>query len=167
MTVDDTARSLLRDLDAALADDDRRRAYLRQGLRRLIGLHAGGGLPARVDGRDLTAEVADRLVRLRTAMVAFVADSMYAVDAAREDDLYDVLELRSTLQYLTDDLRGTPADGLVDPEALVEIDEDLLRKIDDLGPLDEDEEIPAGVPESHWWWRAALAPGGPPAPTRA
>jgi hypothetical protein len=103
----------------------------------------------------MRAEVADRLARLRTLMVAFVADSMYEVDAARDDDLDDILLLRSTLQFLTDDFRGTPADGLVDPEALVEIDDDLTRKLQDFGPR-TDVEPPAGIPESHWWWQAAV-----------
>jgi hypothetical protein len=150
---------LLRDLDSALADGERRRAYLRQALRRLVRLHSGGEMPVQVGGRDLMADVADRLARLRSDMVLFVADSMFEVDDARDDDLYDVLELRSTLQYLTDDLRGTPADGVVDPEALIEIDEDLTRKIREFGPL-ADHEPPDGVPASHWWWRAALNPDG-------
>ncbi|WP_433294762.1 hypothetical protein ACQP2F_33975 [Actinoplanes sp. CA-030573] len=144
---DDTARLMLRELDEALAG---REPFLRQALRRLVPLHAeitGDDLPER-------AAIAERLALLHSEMAVFVARSAGAIDDARDEDLEDVLTLRSTLQYLTDDFRGTVADGVVDPEALVQIDDDLTYKLRDLGPR-PDLEPPAGIPASHWWWAAA------------
>jgi hypothetical protein len=76
--------------------------------------------------------------------------------SANDDELYDLAIRRSAIQTLLDDFAGTPVPGLMDPEQLEELDEQLRRVGESQGPL-APEAAPRGIPPSHWWWHAPEA----------
>jgi hypothetical protein len=124
----------------------------------LVDLHAvspDGGLPA----GDFLPSVVAELERLR--FDAGVA-AEYLVDAIEEagwDGQEDALRARSALQYVNDDFAGTALAGMVEAETLADADTAVKAQLAKYG-LVEAEDVPAFVPESHWWWdssyRAAM-----------
>jgi hypothetical protein len=147
-----SARQILEDLRAVRDEREPRQAYLRRAVTRLVDLHEAGGLPAKVDDLDFVAAAADLLVQARVEVGVLVGLAVYDADAADPDDLYDLLVLRSALQYLIDDFRGTPAAGLVSAEPLAEMDEHLARLKAERDPLPAGW-APKGTPASHRWWQ--------------
>lgn len=67
---------------------------------------------------------------------------------------YELSMRRSAIQSLLDDYQGTPVAALINLDDIVQLDEELRRlgQNDEQGPVDENA-IPRGLPETHWWWR--------------
>jgi hypothetical protein len=74
---------------------------------------------------------------------------------SRLDELLDpgdwaaISRRRSALQFLRDLYAGTPLED--DLPSLAELDQRLRERCGGEGFLESDE-IPEGMPESHWWW---------------
>jgi hypothetical protein len=76
----------------------------------------------------------------------------YALRAA-DDGWYFASIGRSALQYILDDFAGTELVGLIEPDYLTDIDDELREAAPRVKPLGADW-IPPGIPRSHWWWWA-------------
>lgn len=120
---------------------------------------ASGGLPEIVGGREFRTEAALMFDAARDQIRLAAEFLVDRVDNVREEDLEEALDSRSAIQFLTDDFRGTVAEGLVDAGLFDDgVDEGFAAKLRHDGPLDVI--VPRNMPASHWWW--ALARGVEP-----
>ncbi len=96
----------------------------------------------------------------------FVIDAKVDAQAARDDDQFDISWQRSAIQFFLDDHASVLAepgqesrrDGIAEDVEL--LDDELRRLGEAYGPLPDDE-LPRGLPKSHWWWWPAPLADGP------
>ena len=146
---------ILAELEAAEASPDDPWYHLDRAMSMLVGLRereAADGPPAPERTAEFRRRLPDALVALGHAIPTYVLiAASHAEGVNDEAGLYDVALRRSAIQTLLDDFAGTPAAALVDTAEVAELDADLRRVADDLGPLPPGV-VPASVPEHHWWW---------------
>lgn len=135
--------------------------YFTYSLYGLIGLtvsrQAGRTAPTESVSRFRKA-VANALVEQVGAFRAFVGMTYDSALNAANGDWYRASLGRSVLQILLDDFKGTGAENLVEIDEVEEIDDILQAAAPEAAPL-SGVQIPAGLPEHHWWWRL---PSGSP-----
>jgi hypothetical protein len=156
-----TARDMmsagLADLEGARHPGPNQSAHFRRAMAELVGLYDRQAADGPADPEELArfrAESGAALEALGDAVPGYVAITAAHAEIPDEDELYDLALRRSAIQSLLDDYAGTPAAALVDRDEVAELDADLRRVAAAQGPLPADA-IPRGLPESHWWWRAA------------
>lgn len=83
----------------------------------------------------------------------YIYDSFDCVWSSPNDGWDDACMRRSAIQLLLDEFPGGGAlFSTEDRELLDEIDEAFYERVRFVHPLPDDD-IPPGLPESHWWWR--------------
>ena len=82
------------------------------------------------------------------AYAQVVADQ---ADTDSDDILPELCTRRSSLQYLFDEYRDSPAAVSIEPEDIARFDRDLRRLVSEKGALPA-AEVPLGISPSHWWW---------------
>jgi hypothetical protein len=96
----------------------------------------------------------------------FVIDVKVDAEGARDDDQFDLSWQRSAIQFFLDDhaaalseaSQESRRDEIAEDVAL--LDDELRRLGAAYGPVPDDE-LPRGLPKSHWWWWPAPLPDGP------
>lgn len=89
------------------------------------------------------------------AYAQVVADQ---ADTDSDEVLPELYVRRSSLQYLLDEYRDSPAAVAIEPEDVARFDQDLRRLISEKGSLPATE-VPLGISPSHWWWSPPRDPG--------
>ncbi len=147
---------ILAELEAAEASDGDRRYHVDRAMSRLVGLRereaeAGPASPERT--AEFRLRFPEILVRLGNAVPAYVLRAADRAESVNDEaGLYDVALRRSGIQELLDQFPDTPAAALVDRDEVAELDGDLRRVAEDLGPLPQ-RMVPRAAPGHHWWWR--------------
>lgn len=116
----------------------------------LAGL-GGLGLRGEID-EAFVAATTDGLNAVWTGVLSFAEDlEALARDTFVADEWRQAVERRSALQFLLDAYARTP---LAERFPYLEVDDldELLRHRGQTEGFLRDEDIPDGVPESHWWW---------------
>jgi hypothetical protein len=154
-TPQDMMEAILRDLREANGATPRPEAHFARALSSLVGLYDRQAEVGPVPPGELAhfrRESGDAFAALGAAVPNYVVATSLHAETPDDDALYDLAIRRSAIQSLIDDYDGTAAEGLVNPDDVAELDEDLRRVVDDQGPLPE-AVVPHGLPEHHWWWR--------------
>jgi hypothetical protein len=117
----------------------------------LAGL-GGLGLRGAIDAGFVSA-TADGVNAVWAGVRSF-ADDLEALvrDTFVGDEWLQAMERRSALQFLLDAYAQTPLAERFPYLEVGDLDE-LLRHRGQTEGFLRDEDIPDGVPESHWWWR--------------
>ena len=150
-----TSQELLDELQsdfrgAAESADHRSDAYLRRALASLVGLYGRGDLAQRDTAERCAAAAATAAPTLRGFLNALAGEAEDVADV----DWYDLAMNRSGAQLLVDECEPAWSGPLVDRDALERLDEAMRAIAGEQDPLALDA-IPAGVPDSHWWWTHA------------
>lgn len=82
------------------------------------------------------------------AYAQVVADQ---ADTDSDEVLPELCASRSSLQYLLDEYRASPAAVAIEPEDVARFDQDLRRLISEKGAMPATEVL-LGISPSHWWW---------------
>ena len=154
-TARDMMSAVLADLEGASRPGPNQEAHLRRAMAELVGLYDRQAADGAADPDELArfrAESARALVQLGDAIPGYVAVTAAHAEIPDEDEWYDLALRRSAIQSLLDDYEGTDVPALVDRGELAELDADLRRAGAELGPVPESA-VPAGLPDTHWWWR--------------
>lgn len=111
----------------------------------------------------ITHEVTLRLTRAPLVVLDFVSRTSTIAGGARDDEQFEVSWRRSAIQLLLDqhaavfeELEPVQRETVVD--LIDSIDFELRRMGRDYGRLPDDE-LPRGLPASHWWWWPEPKPG--------
>ncbi len=142
---------------------------LRSAFEHLVRYHERRGVdraPDDGDHRQFIAAVTQALHERSDQVWDFVIDAKVDSQGARDDDQFDISWQRSAIQFFLDDHAGFLAepgqesrrDGIAEDVEL--IDDELRRLGASYGPVPDDE-LPRGLPQSHWWWWPAPLPDGP------
>ncbi|MET8778852.1 hypothetical protein ABZV58_27935 [Nocardia sp. NPDC004654] len=150
---------LRRDLEhsaSGAANAIRRTAGFADTMAALVGVHAGlcgDDAPTPQELADFEIAVAALLQEDQPALSLYIGETLTETFRARSGGWFEPSLRRSALQLLCDQYPGV-ANRLSEDnrEDLAEIDQTLREVAPDIEPLAE-EEIPTGLPESHWWWR--------------
>jgi hypothetical protein len=102
--------------------------------------------------RAFRARSAELLEQLGGHTANVVTDAEDLAGRAVEGDAWSRLSmLRSAIQSLLDDYAGTGVPALIDPADVAELDERLRELAPEQHPVPQ-EDMPRGLPVSHWWW---------------
>ena len=96
-------------------------------------------------------DVADALAPYGDQVRAYAQVVADQADTDSDDMLPELCTRRSSLQYLLDEYRDSPAAVAIEPEDVARFDQDLRRLIAEKGALPA-AEVPLGISPSHWWW---------------
>lgn len=159
-TAAESATAAVRALDAAIEQPS---VTLVEGaLEHLVRYHerraveGGGGEGGNDKHRSFLQRVTEALTAVRRQVVSFVFQTSTRAEAGRDDEQLAVSWRRSAIQVLLDDhasvLEALDPGGRAQVHELVAlIDEELRRMGTSYGRL-PDEDLPRGLPRSHWWW---------------
>jgi hypothetical protein len=104
------------------------------------------------------AGLAAALMRQTARLSGYVDDLRHDAGDADAADLARLCLRRSAIQYLLDDLAGTPVADLISAARMTEIDARLAAIAAHQGPVAGDERL-QDMPESHLWWRVEAEDG--------
>ncbi|MFD3688594.1 hypothetical protein ACFWTE_27675 [Nocardiopsis sp. NPDC058631] len=131
-----------------------------QGIVLAVSLHAGGGLdPLPSEEKEaFRSRVAYLLKSERNfnSLISYMSQCEHYSRMSKLDGFKRSCQIRSNLQILNDEF--VPLNDVLSPADLETLDdaEDTYREnADDIPPVPE-EEIPAWIPDSHWWWRVPI-----------
>ena len=84
----------------------------------------------------------------------YILKALFLAEGANENEWYELSMRRSAIQSLIDDYQGTSVAAIINLDDVAQLDEELRRlgQNDEQGPADENA-IPRGLLETHWWWR--------------
>lgn len=154
-TPEEMMSSFFAGLKRAEGDSAGAQAALRQALAMLVGLHHAQHEHGAIDGARLARfrqESASAMLAHRDRLSFQVNEALILAEDANDYEWPRLCMSRSVIQFLIDDYTGTPVPELIDRDDLAELDEEMERVGGRQGPLDDDQ-IPKGMPASHWWWR--------------
>jgi hypothetical protein len=157
-TADTDPASLCREMQKLLAtrpDPDERENVAYAYLRLLFGLGRASELAGELTPEVVTClkATAPQLERVGAGFEDFLHESR---DGLLQEFLFHdqwprALERRSAVQFLIDLYRGLAPPGVLEQLDTEEVDWLLRRTGETEGFLSLDE-IPDGIPASHWWW---------------
>ncbi len=110
--------------------------------------------------RRFRRESGDALAAMHAGVAVYVDEALILAEDGRGDDWYELCVRRSVIQSLIEDYWATPVPDLIDPEDVADLDTEMRRVAEMPGPAPDDRVIPAGLPETHWWWRYPRADRG-------
>ncbi|MFJ9557746.1 hypothetical protein ACIRPH_28380 [Nocardiopsis sp. NPDC101807] len=129
-----------------------------QGIVLAVALYAGGGFvllpPEEQESFRSRISAALKEGRNLASLLSYISQCEYYSRMSRLDGFKRSCQIRSNLQIINDEF--VPLTALVSPvdlETLEEAEETYREDADDIPPVPE-EEIPAWIPDSHWWWHA-------------
>lgn len=102
--------------------------------------------------QQFRAKSSAELVMFEQKLRAYSTITLFMAEEAAEDEWYQLCMRRSIIQILMDDYAGTPVAEFIDIDDVSDLDHELRRVGLEQGPILE-KHIPAGLSESHWWWR--------------
>jgi hypothetical protein len=98
-------------------------------------------------------ESAEALQEFSGKIEAYSDITLFIAEDVREvSEWHEVCIRRSVIQVLWDDYAGTPVAALITPADVADLDGELRRVGAEYGPMPV-EDVPAGLPAHHWWWR--------------
>lgn len=155
-TAEDLMPRVLHNLERAVEggpQGEQHRFYAMMGLVGLYDRLAAEGPADPEQLKAFRARSAELLEQLgdHTANVLIDAEDL-AENAVEGDEWSRLSMLRSAIQSLLDDYAGTGVPALLDPSDVEALDEQLRALAPEQDPVPE-EDMPRGLPESHWWWR--------------
>jgi hypothetical protein len=103
--------------------------------------------------------VRDALRQRRPAVAAWLGTLEIALWRRNRDGWYEAAMARSAAEVVARDV-DDPADPVVPPNRLAEIDEEMREIGPGLNALPP-AAIPRGTPDDHWWWHLAQGPDEP------
>ncbi|QSA98410.1 hypothetical protein [Methylococcus sp. EFPC2] len=152
---EDMMSSLFAGLQRASGESAGAEAAFHEALVSLVGLHHAQAVQGAADPPRLARfreESSQALLAFPQRLGFLVNEALILAEDASDYEWPRLCLNRSVIQFLIDDYAATPIPALIDRQDLTELDEEMARVGDRQGPLDEDQ-IPRGMPQSHWWWR--------------
>jgi hypothetical protein len=134
----------------------------REAMASLVGLldrqaRLGTMTPERVE--RFWGEACDALSGVAADATAYVHFTLITADDANDDEWYDLCIRRTAIELVREHCPflepALEQAGL----SIAEIDAELRRVGEDQGPV-ASEYVPAGMPDSHWWWKHPDRSGG-------
>ncbi|MFR9750526.1 hypothetical protein ACL02S_05770 [Nocardia sp. 004] len=156
--------SVSRELEQLKSEDNILRIVsFERAMYSLVGVQIGlseGSAPSASDLENFRVRVVSLIAGSSHTFFNYLCDVFDYVFAAWEDGWEKPCYCRSAIQLLIDDYPGAAKLVHEDDEIrgmLEEVDDALRERGVEEDPLQE-EDIPASLPDSHWWWR--LPAGG-------
>jgi hypothetical protein len=128
-----------------------------QGMVLAVSLYAGGGFhlisdEERESFKNRAAEIL-KSGRNPGSLIAYLSECEHYARMSKQNGFKRSCQIRSNLQIFNDEF--VPLDTVLssaDLETLEDVEDTYREYADDIPPIPE-EEIPAWIPDSHWWWR--------------